>query len=449
MRRTPSKRSYRRRRRGFLKIVSSAFRERQIYLRSEGEVQFITLRPWVQVTGLVLLLGGLFWLAFSTINMVFKDQLLALNERGMYDARLEYEDRIAELRRQVDGLNDRLMIDQGEYLGKVDLVRVEFEKLVDRHKRLVEFFRQSIARRPAGGLDMKELEGAIPEKPTEDVPADAHDNTGLEILPGKTGLDQVPFPARYAAEFRLKSEAERPLADMRTYFDRYRRMEIALLDEAMQDATADAAKIRKVFSRLGINDKKVVANSDFERDAVGGPFVPAFGDSDDEKDLADRMTKVYDTYAAYDAMAFEAMELPLFLPLREVKRVSSGFGLRRDPFRKSMAMHAGIDFKGDTSTSVLATASGVVRRAGVEGAYGKMVEILHDNGVSTRYAHLSSVKVAAGQRVDRGDLIGKLGNTGRSTGPHLHYETRVYGKAVDPVRFWKSRNALQELAQEE
>ena len=449
MRKTPSKRSYRQGRRGFLKTVAYVFRARQIYLRSEGEVQFITLRPWVQVTGLVLLLGGLFWLAFSTINMVFKDQLLALNERGMYDARLEYEDRIAELRRQVDGLNDRLMIDQGEYLGKVDVVRADFEKLVDRHKRLVEFFRQSIARRPPGGLDVKELEGTVPEKPTEEDPADAHDNTGLETAPGKTGLGQAPFTARYAAQFRLESEAERPLADMRDSFDRYRRMEIALLDEAVQDATADAAKIRKVFSRLGINDKKVVANSDFERDAVGGPFVPAFGDGSEEKDLAERMTKVYDTYAAYDAMAFEAMELPLFLPMRDVKRVSSGFGLRRDPFRKSMAMHAGIDFKGDMSTAVLATADGVVRRAGLEGGYGQMVEILHDNGVSTRYAHLSSVKVAVGQRVDRGDLIGKLGNTGRSTGPHLHYETRVYGKAVDPVRFWKSRNALQELAQEE
>ena len=449
MGRTSRQRGYRSRRRGLLKTIASAFRERQIYLRSEGEVQFITLRPWVQVTGLALLLGGLFWLAFSTINMVFKDQLLALNERGMYDARLEYEDRIADLRRQVDSLNDRLMIDQGEYLSKVDVVRSEFERLVDRHKRLVEFFRQSLARRPATGLDVKQLEGTMPEKPTEEEPSDAHDNTGLETAPGKTDIDQAPFPLRYASEFRLKSEAERPLADMRAAYDRYGRMEVALLDEALEDASADAARIRKIFSRLGINDKKVVANSDFEREGVGGPFVPAFGTSPEEKDLGDRMARVYDTYASFDAMTFEAMELPLFLPMREIRRVSSGFGLRRDPFRKSMAMHAGIDFKADMSTNVFATAGGVVRRAGLEGGYGQMVEILHDNGVSTRYAHLSAVKVAVGQRVDRGDLVGKLGNTGRSTGPHLHYETRVNGKAVDPVRFWQTRHALQELAQEE
>jgi hypothetical protein len=135
-------------------MLAHVFRERQVYLRSGGEVQFITLRPWVQATGLALLLGGLFWLAFATINMVFKDQLLAVREKGMYDARLEYEDRITDLRRQIDSLNDKLMIDQGEYLGKVDDVRVEFDKLLDRHKKLVEFFRQAVTPqvgRRAGG----------------------------------------------------------------------------------------------------------------------------------------------------------------------------------------------------------------------------------------------------------------------------------------------------------
>lgn len=449
MRRT-KQRGYHKRRRGVVKTIANAFRARQVYLRSEGEVQFITLRPWVQIVGLAALLGGLFWLAFSTINMVFKDQLLALNERGMYDARLEYEDRITELRRQIDSLNDRLMIDQGEYLGKVDDVRGEFEKLVDRHKRLVEFF-QSVARRPASELDLKQLNAPMPEKPIEDEePADAHDNSSLETAPGKTDIDGAPFTRRFAAEFGDATQAEQPLVEMRSDFERYRRMEVAVLDEAMSDASDDAEKASKIFARLGLNDKKIIANSDYEREDVGGPFIPAsLGAGEEDKDIAGRMAKVLDTYSAYEAMTHEAMQLPLFLPMRDIKRISSGFGVRRDPFRKSMAMHAGVDFKADMANAVYATAAGKVRRAGMEGAYGNMVEILHDNGVSTRYAHLSAVNVAVGDRVNRGDLIGKLGNTGRSTGPHLHYETRVNGRAIDPVRFWQTRNALQELAKEE
>ena len=134
-----------RRRRSIAAAVAHAFRERQIYLRAEGEVQFITLRPWAQAAGLTALMLGLFWLAFSTINIAFKGQLLALHERGMYDARLEYDDRLAAMRNQVDRLTDQLLINQGEYLGRVDKVKAEFDRLAERHKRLVEFFRQSLA----------------------------------------------------------------------------------------------------------------------------------------------------------------------------------------------------------------------------------------------------------------------------------------------------------------
>ncbi len=130
------------RRRSIGERLRYAFRERQIYLRSEGEVQFITLRPKVQMFTLVGLMVGMFWLAYSTINVVFKDQLLSLKERNMYQARLDYEDRIAAMRTSIDRLNSKLMIDQNGYLNRVDEVRIEYGKLVERHRQLTEFFRQ-------------------------------------------------------------------------------------------------------------------------------------------------------------------------------------------------------------------------------------------------------------------------------------------------------------------
>jgi len=439
-------RAYRKRRSGFA-ALSHAFRERQIYLRAEGEVQFITLRTWVQITGLTLLLAGLFWMAFSTINIAFKDQLLALRERGMYDARLEYEDRIAAMRQQVDRLNDRLLIDQGEYLNQVDQVKAEIDRLVERHKRLVEFFRQNAAAgneaQPAASLP-----DTLP-KPAEEMPADSHgDQTNLLQSPYKGGLNEFSFAERYAAPFRTAEEAARPLAEVKSMLANYQRMEVALLDKALDHAEARVARAGKIFKKLGIDDKSVVANSDHQT-AVGGPLIPVLSNAESADPTLDRLEKILEAREAYEKMKFEAQQLPLQLPLRVSPRMTSGFGIRRDPFRHTIAMHAGVDFKGDLNSAVYATADGKVNVAGWEGAYGRMVEIFHDNGVATRYAHLSSITVAVGDRVKRGDQVGRLGNTGRSTGPHLHYETRVRGRAVDPVQFWQTSNAIQELAKEE
>ncbi len=265
--------AYRKRRSGFA-TLGHAFRERQIYLRAEGEVQFITLKPWVQVTGLTLLLAGLFWLAFSTINIAFKDQLLALRERGMYDARLEYEDRIAAMRQEVDRLNDRLLIDQGEYLSQVDQVKTEIERLVERHKRLVEFFRQSVA----AASDSEAQRGPelpnVLRKPVEEGPADSHgDQSNLLQSPYKGGLNEFDFTERFAAPFRTTEEAARPLGEIKSMLGNYQKMEVALMDEALDHAERQVARAGKIFKKLGIDDKSVVANSDHQI-AAGGPLIP-------------------------------------------------------------------------------------------------------------------------------------------------------------------------------
>lgn len=116
-------------------------------------------------------------------------------------------------------------------------------------------------------------------------------------------------------------------------------------------------------------------------------------------------------------------------------RLSSRFGRRGDPFRKAAAMHSGIDIPGQLGTPVLASAPGVVRFAGIAGSYGAMVEIDHDGAFGTRYAHLSRILVRPGARVGQGQPVALMGSTGRSTGSHLHFEVRVAGRAVDPLRY--------------
>src|SRR5687768_13553319 len=378
-------RAYRKRRSGFA-ALAYAFRERQIYLRAEGEVQFITLKPWVQIVGLAGLLVGLFWLAFSSINIAFKDQLLALRERGMYDARLEYEDRIAQMRNEVDRLNDRLMIDQNEYLGRADQIKLEFDRLVERHKRLVEFFRQDVARRSDGTPQTQTIR-KLPLPAAEEEPADSHGDQS-ELQNG------ARFAKRYERAFTSKYDAAKPLEDLKSHLRNYERMEISLLEEATSLAEQRAERARAIFKSLGLDDVKVVSSSDYSGGGTGGPLI-AIGQADapgDEVSL--RMERLLDLYEAYDKMRHEALQLPLHLPLNDVVRMTSGYGVRRDPFRHTIAMHAGVDFKSGMNSPVYATADGKVNVASWEGAYGRMVEIIHDNGVATRYAHLSAIMVA-------------------------------------------------------
>ncbi len=149
-----------------------------------------------------------------------------------------------------------------------------------------------------------------------------------------------------------------------------------------------------------------------------------------------RFHAMFDSWKRLDQVhvATAAIAIPSQKPLREVT-ISSGFGVRSDPFRSSAAMHAGVDMQGAVGTPVYATADGVVVRAEWSGGYGNLVEIDHGKGIATRYGHLSQIAAQPNTRVKRGDLIGLMGSTGRSTGSHLHYEVRIDGRAVNPMPF--------------
>jgi len=125
--------------------------------------------------------------------------------------------------------------------------------------------------------------------------------------------------------------------------------------------------------------------------------------------------------------------LPLQAPLKDEHQVTSDFGTRFDPFNRGLARHEGIDFVAPVGTPIHATAAGVVVLAEAAGPYGLTVEIDHGRGFSTRYAHASKLEVAKGEAVSAGQMVARLGNTGRSTGPHLHYEVRLHGQAIRPL----------------
>lgn len=399
--------------RGFLQT-------RQIYVRSNGDVQFITVSPISQVCLLIIFLIGFLWMAFASVNIVFKDQLLELKQQKLFEARLDYENRLSELRASIERVNDRLLLDQQGYLKKVDEVKAEFSSLAAQQKTMENFFKE-------GWFPLKE--SAAPEKFQVD------------------GALEGTFAQRYASDFRSRLEAVKPLDEMNASFNGLHEQQLALLKDAQAYSQRKLQTTSALLSRLGIRPPVTVnlVKGDAAAMGMGGPFLSVRKRTQREYEIAEGIETVHATLEQETKVRQAVADLPLVKPMTQITGISSSFGYRKDPLRLSLAFHGGIDFKGIYAAPVLATSNGQVTWAGPHGPYGNLVEIFHDNGVSTRYGHLKSVNVSLGQKISRGDLVGWMGSTGRSTGPHLHYETRVNGRVIDPQDFWRTQHDLQAL----
>jgi murein DD-endopeptidase MepM/ murein hydrolase activator NlpD len=160
------------------------------------------------------------------------------------------------------------------------------------------------------------------------------------------------------------------------------------------------------------------------------------GSADDQQARA-----AFAAWKKLDTPGVASIAIPSVQPVDKL-HFTSNFGIRSDPFVGSARMHSGVDIPGAVGTPIYATADGIIAHADRKGAYGKLVEVDHGKGISTRYGHLSQILVQAGSRVVRGQMIGLMGSTGRSTGSHLHYEVRIDNHAVNPVPFLTTADFL-------
>ena len=208
---------------------------------------------------------------------------------------------------------------------------------------------------------------------------------------------------------------------------------LARVEQAQLQQAALVAKALDVRYQVTAAELKKLGISPAPADgkgAVGGPFEAAGNPS---------FKALFDSWKKLDQLQDGVIAVPSDKPVRASVEFTSGFGVRSDPFRFSAAMHPGIDLAGAYGTPIYATADGTVLRAGWNsGGYGNLVEIDHGRGITTRYGHMSAILVHAGDHVTRGQQVGRMGSTGRSTGNHLHYEVRIDGRAVNPIPFMKS-----------
>ena len=213
-------------------------------------------------------------------------------------------------------------------------------------------------------------------------------------------------------------------------------MQQVLAERARHATVQRYRETAQVLRRLGVNPAEIHRASG----GVGGPFEEA------DPNVDPRFRDLFVSWRRLEQLEQAVTAIPSARPIRQPVNFTSGFGVRSDPFRGRAAMHGGIDLAGPVGTPVYATADGVIGRSEWNnGGYGNLVEINHGQGIQTRYGHLSRLIAQPGQRVRRGDLIGLMGSTGRSTGSHLHYEVRIDGRAVNPVPFMQSTDMLVAL----
>lgn len=212
------------------------------------------------------------------------------------------------------------------------------------------------------------------------------------------------------------------------------------LEEAM---TVSVKPLDKMFRSAGLNTDTIIGQVRRGYSGQGGPLTPlSFSTRGDDRVTPDteRANRILSQMDALNIYRIAAEKAPFATPVLAGYRFTSGFGMRRDPKTGGRRMHEGIDFAGPVGTPLHATADGVVTFAGWQSGYGRLIKIKHEFGIETRFAHLSKINVNVGQRVSRGDRIGDMGASGRVTGPHLHYEVRVDGQAVNPMIYIKAAN---------
>jgi murein DD-endopeptidase MepM/ murein hydrolase activator NlpD len=470
------------------------FPERQIYIRSDGRVQFFTFGPTLQATLAGLTLIFLMWVAFASVNVIFKDRIIAAKDHHYQQMQSAYENRMADLQYSYDELNNALVSAEDRFKSKADELQTKQDtiaRLLGRKEAVdatlsslgtggmnaivktgSDDIRTSAGANGAMANDSIDSESAAsppiqpPAAPAQSIAPPPAGSSQIGIMP--QGLDPQPRTAKpvkasflddavskfAAALFRPKAAvvhapittpALRILADQTKRVERLGTEETALLVGVDREISGRIGELQTVLRRVGVNPDSLEGQAE---GGVGGPDIPIQAVHIDG--IADStFTAAYLGATAHEKelnTLFSALHhVPLTTPVHGAQfELTSGFGGRVDPFTRRLAFHPGVDFGGPWGSTIGATAPGVVVWAGARGGYGNMVEIDHGYGFRTRYGHLSSILVRVGARVEKGSPIGKLGSTGRSTGPHVHYEVWLANELKDPSKFIEAgRHVLQ------
>lgn len=428
--------------------------ERQIYIRSHGHVQFISLSPLTQTAFALIAFICLTWVAYSSVNVVFKEQIIAAKERRYVKMQSSYEERVARLQSAYDELNGQLIITEERFLATT-------RQIEEKHKQLSILMGQ---RQSAGStLDtMRSKYASVANGQQASAGAagnsvlmrvDGTGEGGSAVLhttarPDAQGTDSARFvieqPEDGAAIDVTElagARAGKPnevVAQIDARLTQLDQAQQGLINNVEELTDRRLRELKSIVSMTKVVDPEALLKRSASRSAQGGPFIELAGGLElaggDESAFAKQLFRVSQNLKKVADLEESIARMPLAEPLTHYRRTSS-YGPRRDPFNGRMAFHSGEDFAAPHGTRVYSPGVGTVTFAGWRGGYGRVVEIDHGNGFKTRYGHLGSMSVKVGQKIAFRDVIGRVGSSGRSSGPHLHYEVWFDGIVRNPSKF--------------
>jgi murein DD-endopeptidase MepM/ murein hydrolase activator NlpD len=439
----------------------------RVIIARGDNVRSFTISPWI--AGLGTALGTMLAVGYigATAYLVLRDDIIQSSAERQAQMQLSYEDRIASLRSRIDQLTSRRVLERRSIDEQLEDVVVRQRDLDTRQARVANL----LARAAQSGIRVA-LGGPVP--PTK--PDIALPQIALGSAAAPTGIGGTPEPIEIspvlslrgsqgesspAAEAAARQGAGSPgvplkniapppgqaagqapdkrselIDDVNASLERMDKEAHLALDVIAVTAERDVTAITDAADELGLRlagIRKAAASGQ------GGPFVAL-----ETADFDARLERAEQALATLASIKDAARGIPMARPVSGAP-VSSSFGPRLDPFLGRMAMHTGMDFKAVSGTNILAPGPGTVVFAGRNGGYGKSVEILHPSGVTTRFAHMSRISVSKGQKVSTRDVVGRVGTTGRSTGPHLHYEIRIDDRPLNPARFLRAGDKIAPL----
>lgn len=441
--------------------ICDTFPERQIYIRSEGRVQFFTFGPLMQAVMALAGVGFLGWVAFASVNVIFKDRIISAKEKHYHDMQAAYENRVADLEHSYDEVNTALVASD-------DRFRNVARELQAKQNTILRFLGATHQDGAALASMGKNSHSAKPGQPAGNADGNADDKPDITDLTNKDALRNLPPPA-HKTEKTSSLQLDSVGRFAQAVFGHHGRHAMTISENTMQRHPAlsrlsqQTAEVRQIgthetqlmaqaggvadrgidqidhlLKRTGINPQQFKAHLDAHRD-VGGPDIPV--NPAQEIGVADpgfqqAYLKASLTLDRLDELLTGMGHVPLIMPVWGKQFVfTSGYGPRIDPFNGHVSFHPGLDFAGPYGAVVRSTAPGKVIMAQFSSSYGNFVEIDHGLGIHTKYGHLSALLVKPGDKVQKGTPIGKLGSTGRSTGPHVHYEVRYNGATRNPRNF--------------
>lgn len=427
------------------KTQSAVFGKRRephtVIIARGDEIRHFTIRPWIAAAvGSVFVAVAIGYL-LATSYLVLRDDLIGASVARQARLQQSYEDRISALRTQLDRVTSRQLLDQRLMETKVSELLQRQTQLYSRHGRL-----QPILDRAEGGGLVPELVPVPQPRPADRAEIDPATTAETARISAAAADQNAPDEfalwntrTSFAPTASAADKADMLFAAINKSLRRIEDEQITRLSALAQDADRAADQISEALVDAGF-EIDTEADDDGEASGIGGPLVAI----DDRRAFETRVEALDEALTRLEQLKKKATLLPIHSPAPGYS-VSSTFGVRRDPILKTPAMHSGLDFRVPSGRNVRSAGQGKVVAAGWNGGYGRMVEIDHGDGLTTRYAHMSKILVKEGDIVERGAVVGKVGSSGRSTGAHLHYEIRRNGTAINPLRFIKAGRKIAEL----